>query len=31
MIAGAVEYIVRQPIELNIEEIVVRPQKSMTI
>jgi NADP-dependent 3-hydroxy acid dehydrogenase YdfG len=28
-IARAVEYVVTQPIDLNIEEIIVRPQKSM--
>ena len=28
-IASVVEYVVRQPIELNIEELVIRPQKSM--
>ena len=28
-IARAVEYVVTQPIELNIEELVIRPQKSM--
>lgn len=28
-IARAVEYVVSQPIELNIEELVIRPQKSM--
>ena len=28
-IANAVEYIVLQPSELNIEEIVIRPQKSL--
>lgn len=28
-IARAVEYIVTQPIELNIEELVIRPQKSL--
>lgn len=28
-IAQAVEYVVSQPIELNIEELVIRPQKSM--
>lgn len=30
-IARAVEYIVTQPIELNIEELVIRPQKSLPI
>lgn len=30
-IAKAVLYVVQQPIELNIEELVIRPQKSMTI
>ena len=28
-IAGAVEFILSQPIELNIEELVIRPQKSL--
>ena len=28
-IARAVEYVITQPIELNIEELVIRPQKSM--
>ncbi|MEM9656447.1 MAG: SDR family NAD(P)-dependent oxidoreductase, partial [Actinomycetota bacterium] len=28
-IANAVEFVVTQPIELNIEELVIRPQKSM--
>ena len=28
-IARAVEYVITQPIELNIEELVVRPQKSL--
>lgn len=28
-IARAVEYVVRHPIELNVEELVIRPQKSM--
>ena len=28
-IAGAVEYVITQPIELNIEELVIRPQKSL--
>ena len=28
-IARAVEYIITQPIEINIEELVIRPQKSM--
>ncbi|MEM9607187.1 MAG: SDR family oxidoreductase [Actinomycetota bacterium] len=28
-IARAIEYVVTQPIELNIEELVIRPQKSM--
>ena len=28
-IARAVEYVVSQPIELNIEELIIRPQKSM--
>ncbi len=28
-IARAVEHVVSQPIELNIEELVIRPQKSM--
>ena len=28
-IARAVEYVVTQPIELNIEEMIIRPQKSM--
>jgi len=28
-VARAVEYVVNQPIELNIEELVIRPQKSM--
>ncbi len=28
-IADAVEYVLRQPIDLNIEEMVVRPQKSL--
>jgi NADP-dependent 3-hydroxy acid dehydrogenase YdfG len=28
-IARAVEYVVTQPIELNIEELIIRPQKSM--
>ncbi len=28
-VAAAVEYVVTQPIELNIEELVIRPQKSM--
>lgn len=28
-IASAVEYVVTQPIELNIEELVIRPQKSL--
>ena len=30
-IAKAVEYIVTQPIEINIEELVIRPQKSLPI
>jgi NADP-dependent 3-hydroxy acid dehydrogenase YdfG len=30
-IARAVEYVVTQPIELNIEEMVIRPQKSLFI
>jgi NADP-dependent 3-hydroxy acid dehydrogenase YdfG len=29
-IARAVEYVISQPIELNIEELVIRPQKSFT-
>ena len=28
-IAQAVEYVITQPIELNIEELVIRPQRSM--
>ena len=28
-IARAVEYVMTQPIELNIEELVIRPQKSL--
>lgn len=28
-VAAAVEYVVTQPIELNVEELVIRPQKSM--
>ncbi len=28
-IAQAVEYVVSQPIELNIEELVIRPAKSL--
>ncbi len=28
-IAKAVEYVVNQPIEMNIEELVLRPQKSL--
>ncbi|MFK8025047.1 MAG: SDR family oxidoreductase [Ilumatobacter sp.] len=28
-IARAVEYVITQPIELNIEELIIRPQKSM--
>ena len=28
-IARAVEYVITQPIELDIEELVIRPQKSM--
>jgi NADP-dependent 3-hydroxy acid dehydrogenase YdfG len=28
-IARAVEYVITQPIELNIEELVIRPQKSL--
>jgi NADP-dependent 3-hydroxy acid dehydrogenase YdfG len=30
-IADAVRYVVTQPIELNIEEIVIRPQKSLPL
>ena len=28
-IAAMVEYVVRQPIDINIEELVIRPQKSL--
>ena len=30
-IARAVEYVVTQPIELNIEELVIRPQKALPL
>ena len=30
-IARAVEHVITQPIEVNIEEIVIRPQKSLPI
>ena len=30
-VARAVEYVVTQPIELTIEELVIRPQKSLPI
>jgi NADP-dependent 3-hydroxy acid dehydrogenase YdfG len=30
-IARAVEYVITQPIDLNIEEIVIRPRKSLPL
>ena len=30
-VADAVRYVVTQPIELNIEEIVIRPQKALPL
>jgi hypothetical protein len=30
-IARAVEFVITQPIELNVEEIVIRPQKSLPL
>ena len=30
-IADAVRYVVTQPIELNIEEVVIRPQKALPL